>query len=200
MTNKGSGASKGISAADFMAQLETDEEYQAQRVEFKRGLAERTAVWRAAEEPLVAELNAVGVEVDSVWDLVNTDMAYPLALPILIRYLEAGGLPDRVLEGVGRALAVGPAVEFWDRLVELVLSPSSDGQAEGASVAMAASATAEQADELIRIVAETPRRPEHIFFLRPISKLAGERGRDLLASLDSDPVLAIEAQALLEGG
>ncbi len=189
-----------MGAEEFAAQLAADQEYQRQRAAFDKQLEEKAAVWRAAETPLVAELKAVGVDVESVWDLVNTDTPYPSALPILIRYLEAGDLPDRVLEGVGRALAVGPAIEFWDRLVELVLSPSSEGQAEGSSVAVAACATAEQVDDLIRIVTETKRRPEHIFFLRPILRFGGERGRDLLASLYADPALGIEAQALLQGG
>lgn len=200
MTNKRESASEGISAAELMAQLANDKEYQSQRAIFKRDLAERKAVWRAAEEPIVAELRAVGVELDSVWDLVNTDVPYPSALPVLIRYLEDGELPDRVLEGLGRALAVGPAIEFWDRLIALRLSPASAGQAEGSAVALAACVTPDRVDDLIRIVTEEERRPEHIFFLRPILKLGGDRGREVLASLDADPVLAVEAQALLSGG
>ncbi len=154
---------KGMSAAEFAAKLASDQEYERGRANFEEQLEAQAAGWRNAEAPLVGDLRAVGVDVDSVWDLVNTDAPYPSALPILIRYLEAGDLPDRVLEGVGRALAVGPAIEFWDRLVELVLSPSSEGQAEGSAVAVAACTTAEQVDDLIRIVTETKRRPEHIF-------------------------------------
>jgi hypothetical protein len=199
MTNGNRKGRSGMGAEEFAAQLASDQEYQRQRAAFDKQLEEKAAVWRAAETPLVAELKAVGVDVDSVWDLVNTDRPYPSALPVLLRYLEDGDLPDRVLEGVGRSLAVKPAVEFWDRLVELVVSPSSDGQAEGSAVAVAACATAREVDDLIRIVTETERRPEHVYLLRPIWKHGGQRGRDLLASLASDAVLAAEAKALLEG-
>lgn len=200
MTKRKQTRRSGMGAEEFAARLAANKEYQEERAAFEQQLEAKAARWRAAEEPVVGELRAVGVEVDSVWDLVNTDVPYPLALPVLIRYLEDGELPDRVLEGVGRALAVGPAIAFWDRLIPLVLSPASAGQAEGSAVALAACVTAERVDDLIQIVTEEERRPEHIFFLRPILKLGGERGRDVLVSLDSDPVLAVEAQALLSGG
>ena len=190
----------GMGAEEFAARLAANQEYQRGLAAFEEEHDEKVAGWREAEIPLVAELRAVGVEVDSVWDLVNTDAPYPSALPVLIRYLEDGELPDRVLEGVGRALAVVPAIEFWDRLVALVKSAPGAGQAEGSAVALAACATADQIDDLVLIVTKEKRRSEHIFFLRPILKSGGDRGRALLEALDSDPVLAIEAQALLDGG
>ena len=52
---------------------------------------------------------AVGVEIDSVWDLVNTAEPYPAALPVLMEHLERDGYPDRVMESLGRALAVKPS-------------------------------------------------------------------------------------------
>ena len=200
MTKRKQSRRSGMGAEEFAARLAANKEYQEERAAFEQQLDAKAARWRAAEDPIVAELRAVGVEVASVWDLVNTDVPYPSALPVLARYLEDGELPDRVLEGLGRALAVGPAVEFWDRLIALVLSPAGVGQAEGSAVALAACVTADRVEDLIQIVTEEERRPEHIFFLRPILKLGGDRGREVLASLDSDPVLAVEAQALLSGG
>lgn len=188
-----------MGAEEFATTLAADQEYQRGRAAFDEQLEAQASVWRSAEAPLVAELHAVGLDVTSVWDLVNTDTPYPSALPILLQYLEAGDLPDRVLEGVGRSLAVGPSVEFWDRLVELVVSPSSAGQAEGAAVALAGCATDRKVDDLIRVVSETKRRREHIYLLRPISKHGGQRGKDLLISLEFDPVLSTEARALLDG-
>lgn len=111
------GSERGpMSAAEFMAQLEKDEDYQRKRAAFDAELEERTSVLRAAEQPIVADLLDVGIPVESVWDLVNTTAPYPAALPVLVEHLERGEYPDRVMESLGRALAVQPAVAFWDRL------------------------------------------------------------------------------------
>jgi len=47
---------------------------------------------------------------------VNRSEPYPEALPVLIDHLERGGYPDRVMDSLARALAVKPAVSYWDRL------------------------------------------------------------------------------------
>jgi Flp pilus assembly protein TadB len=64
---------------------------------------------RRAELPIVADLRAVGVDVHSVWELVNTSVPYPAALAVLLKHVQLAGYPDRVMESPGRALAVEPA-------------------------------------------------------------------------------------------
>jgi len=113
---------------EFMAQLRRDEEYQAKKVAFDAELQERVNGLRAAEQPLVADLRVAGVEVDSVWDLVNTSEPYPDALPVLVDHLERGDYPGRVMESRGRALAVKPAATFWDRLKALYLDARNPGE------------------------------------------------------------------------
>ncbi len=105
-----------MSATEFMAQMARDEEYQAKKAAFDTDLQERADGLRAAEQPIVADLRVAGVEVDSVWDLVNSSEPYPAALSVLVDHLERGGYPVRVMESLGRALAVKPAATFWDRL------------------------------------------------------------------------------------
>ena len=98
-----------VTAEDLLRELEVDPGYHArvEAAEAERG--ERVRQLRAAERPIVADLNAVGLSVSSVWDLVNTSVTYPDALPILLAHLERGGYPDRVMESLGRALAMKPA-------------------------------------------------------------------------------------------
>src|SRR5690242_13923443 len=102
----GRGKRSGISATELMARLQNDPEYQrkVQAAEAERQV--RVQALRLAEQPIVADLRAVGIQVDSVWDLVNTSDPYPAALPILMEHLEGGGYPERVMESLGRALAV----------------------------------------------------------------------------------------------
>jgi HEAT repeat protein len=94
---------KPISASELMAQLNQDPEFvrrREQRDEQLKALEQRLT---EAEWPLVTALNDAGVQVKSVWDLVNTKRAYPLAIPVLITHLRYP-YPWRIREGIARAL------------------------------------------------------------------------------------------------
>lgn len=55
------------------------------------------------------ELEKVGIHINSVYDLVNTNKSYPKAIPVLIKILEKGIDDTRIKEGIIRALAVKDA-------------------------------------------------------------------------------------------
>ncbi|MFZ2502019.1 MAG: hypothetical protein WAW88_05070 [Nocardioides sp.] len=76
----------------------------------------------------MTDLRSAAVQVDSVWDLVNTSEPYPAALPVLMEHLERGGYPARVMEGLGRSLAVKPSVAFWERLKDRWLHARDSGE------------------------------------------------------------------------
>lgn len=187
----------GVTAAELMAQLEADPEYQRKSRERQAALDEKRKILRAAEELIVSDLLAAGVDVNSVWDLVNTAVPYPSALHVLMKHLELGGYPDRVMESLGRALAVKPSVAFWDRLKALYLAPRGAGEQEGVAVALAACATSDQLDDLIGFLSLEDRGQSRIYFIRPILTVGGDRGRRIVEALRADPVFAKEANALL---
>lgn len=189
--------SSGITAAELAAQLADDQEFKAAAAERDRELRARAAKWRDAERPIIEELSLAGIQVESVWDLVNTSEPYPAALPVLLDHLEKGGYPDRVMEGLGRALAVKPAVSYWNRLKITYLAAEGPEAREGIAVALAASATEAHIDDLIQLLSVEERGPSRIFFLRPLRELGGERGRRVLEPLTSDPTLGPEATVLL---
>ena len=186
-----------ITAAELMAKLQGDPEYQrrTQAVEAER--QERVHKLRQAEQPIVADLRAAGVDVLSVWDLVNTSVPYPKALPVLLKHLQAGGYPDRVMESLGRALAVGPAAFAWHSLHESYLQAKGSGEMEGLAVALAASATPEHLDALIALLDETSRGSTRIHFLRAIKRVGRQRGLEVIKSLRNDALYGAEARALL---
>ena len=190
--------SDAMSATEFMAQLEEDTEYQRKKAAFDAELEERASVLRAAEQPIVAALRRAGAQIDSVWDLVNTAEPYPVALPVLIAHLERGGYPDRVMESLGRALAVKPAVAYWDRLKALYLAPRSTGEEDGAAVALAACATGAQLDDLIGFLSLSERAECRIYFIRPILDVGGQRGREIVESLRFDPMFGKEVGEMLK--
>jgi hypothetical protein len=192
-----------ISATDLIQEVEeklrTDLGYRAKVEAVEAERSERVRALREAEQPIVADLNRAGVSVVSVWDLVNTSDPYPVALPILLDHLERGGYPDRVMESLGRALAVKPSVAWWDRLKALYLAARNPGEEDGTAVALAASATKDQLDDLIGFLSAAERGESRIYFVRPIKRLGGERGRQVLESVRDDATLGREATAALLG-
>jgi hypothetical protein len=115
-----------------------------------------------------------------------------------MEHLERGGYPDRVLEGVARALAVEPAAVYWGRLYVLYLRAEGPDATEGLAAALAASATPEHFDDLVALLDETSRGSTRIHFIRPILRVGGDRGRAVVEALRDDPVFGKEAKALLK--
>ncbi|MDP9903104.1 hypothetical protein [Arthrobacter bambusae] len=191
-------SSKRTTAAELMAQLQNDPEYQRKMQEEEAERQVRVQELSRAEQPIVADLRSVGVEVDSVWDLVNTSVPYPAALPVLLKHLQLGGYPDRVMESLGSALAVRPAVFAWDALRELYLKAGGRGEEEGLAVALAASATDKHLQALIKLLNDDSRSDTRGHFLRAIKRVGGQEGRQVLESLKSDPMWGKEARALLK--
>jgi hypothetical protein len=102
-------------AAEFVAQLQNDPEYQALRKSQDAELAKKSAICAADERGLVGELRGLGYDIDSVYDLVNNSPhpilarrflgPYPAAYPVLIQHLKTQHEPA-IREGIIRALTV----------------------------------------------------------------------------------------------
>lgn len=114
-----------------------------------------------------------------------------------MEHLDRGGYPERVMESLGRALAVRPAVAYWQRLKARWLNARDRGEEDGAAVALAACATKAQIDDMIEFLSIEQRGQSRIYFIRPILKLGGDRGRAVVEALRTDPVSGNEATALL---
>lgn len=163
-----------------------------------RGMCRRDAVARSAHRsaPLVARSRRA-FERRRAIACGPPDIPYPAALPILLQHLQQRGYPDRVMESLGRALAVKPSRDAWYTLRRFFLAADGSGEEEGLAVALAASATADQLDSLIDLLHETSRGSTRIHFLRPIKGVGGNRGIEVL-SLKQDPLFGKEAHALLK--
>lgn len=186
-----------VSAEELAAELESNPEWVRDRDAREAERQERARRLSEAERPIVADLRAVGVLVDSTWDLVNTSDPYLAALPVLMEHLERGGYPERVMQGLGRALAVKPSVAFWERLKARWLDARDSGEEDGTAVALAACATKKQLDDLIAFLSHEERGESRIYFVRSIVRVGGDRGYEVLESLRDDPVLGQAAIARL---
>jgi hypothetical protein len=111
-------------------------------------------------------------------------------------HLQSGGFPDRVLEGLARALAVKPSIAFWGELSSLYQTAKGAGELEGLAVALAACATESEVPDLMRL-ASLRRAESAILLLRPILRLGGAAGRSFIESLASDPLFSTQVAVLL---
>ena len=109
MKKKGSGP---ITAGALMKQLQADPVWQEQQRRQDQAREEYLVQLRKAEAPLLADLANSGLHVQSVWDLVNTSSSYEAAIPILLHHL-LEPYPDKVKEGIARALATRQALVGW---------------------------------------------------------------------------------------
>lgn len=194
---------KSMTLAEHHAQLKREGRYD-DMLEAKRQRAEeieaRAAEWRRAEAPLVEELREAGFEVDSAWDLVNTATPYPAALPILLAHL-GRSYPDRVREGIARALAVRDAKFGWVTLVRLYREEEAGTDAkDGLAVALAAASDDEVVDEVISLARDRAHGGSRLLLLRGLKRARVAEARGALEEFADDPVLGQEARALLSGG
>lgn len=176
-----------LTTDDFVRLKLTDEEKsrlreinQARRKE----RAERSARLREEEKPIVSDLRQEGLDVESIWDLVNTSKQYPKVIPILLRHLS---LPysDRTREGIARSLAV-PEPEIrkaWPVLVAEyrraptgwgIIAPGDTkefrlGAKDGLACALSVAVTDETLPELIAL-AKDPAQGESRILLLPALK------------------------------
>ena len=187
---------KPVSAAELMAMLNSDPEFVAKR---DRAEAERQALaaeWRRAETPLVEDLGAAGVAVDSVWDLVNTSVPYPNAFPVLIDHLQRP-YPGRVREGIARALAVPEAKFAWSVMTRLYRDESVKDAKDGLAVAISAAADDAVIGEVIQLVRDNRHGTSRNFLLKALERSADPRARAVLMELGTDPELKKEIQVVL---
>ena len=97
--------------------------------------AAKWAIWDAEldrdEAPLVKELLNSGIQVSSVWDLVNTKESYPEAITVLVKHLVEYEHHPKTREGIVRALSVpesrGIAFDaLYNEFVSVSVADNSD--------------------------------------------------------------------------
>lgn len=185
-------------AAELIAELEADPDYVARRDEAESQRQRSQIEWRRAEAPLTEQLRQAGFEVDSAWDLVNTSSPYPEALPILLAHL-GRPYPDRVREGIARALAVRDAKFAWGDLIKLYRHEKvGTGAKDGLAVALAAASDDSSVDDVIALARDPVHGDSRLLLLRGLARSRVPEAHSALEEFTQDPVLGEEASALLK--
>jgi hypothetical protein len=190
-----------LSASDAARLKMTDDEISRLRAinqERIRRREEWSARLRVEEEPILIDLRAVGWDVNSVWDLVNTSIPYPEAIPILLKHLTQP-YSDRIKEGIARALAVPDAKDAWPLLVaEYLKAPMGEENGirldakSGLAVALSVTATDEVIEQLISLAKDTSNGDSRLLLLRALRKSRMVVAKSALEELAGDPALKKE--------
>lgn len=192
-----------LSAYDFgKIKLNEDEKMRLRAINESRRQESRykAAEDARAEVPLVQELQAAGAEVSSVWDLVNTKDSYPQLISILFAHLDRP-YPQKVREGIARALAVPESRSHWDELVKRYLAETettTNGMKWALHLAIAAAADISVLDTLIRLAVDRRHGRNRAMFVDALARLNDPRARTALNELAGDPDLADDVRRVMK--
>lgn len=211
-----------VTAAELMERLNANPDYVARKKAQDEAIHRRAEDYARAEAPLVQALNAVGVPVSSVWDLVNagrkrpsrtfrisTDPpeavwdwldanggSYASVLALLLDHLQRP-YPDAVRGGIARALAIPEAKFAWPLLVKLYRQEQGQWTRDGLAVALANIAEDDQLDELINLARDPRNGESRVLLLDALRRSLLPLARRALVEFGADPFLQREAQRIL---
>lgn len=198
-------------AAELMAELLKDKDFQLKKQEKEEKLAQLEKELEKDEKSIVEDLKKVGVTVGSVWDLVNTDKSYTNAIPVLLNHLEFQHHP-RTLAGIARALAIPETnnVEAsWTKLLELYLEETPDeeivkpelrGFKEGLAVALSFLVNENRLDEYMNILKDIRHGESRIILVEGLSSFLNHSKVDnFLKGIKKDKLFGSIAKEILKG-
>jgi hypothetical protein len=190
-----------MTAAEHEAWLKATGQYDAM-AERHRSQEEarqsREAELRRAEAPLVRALAAVGLDVNSVWDLVNrTTRRYPEAVPVLLDHLKQP-YPDEIRGGIARALTVSEARPHWDTLTRLYREEQGKHAKEGLAVAISGIVTDDLIADVIALVRDRRHGESRVLLLDALRRSKDPRAQQTLMELGADPDLQKQIQVIFK--
>ena len=177
--------------AEFLAELQQDEEFQRKQRERDAKLEKRRIEAAKEQKSIVSDLGAVGVYIDSVWDLVNTSEPYFSALPILIEHLDKP-YSQRTKEGIIRAITVEPAKGLaGNKLLKMFRSESDDNLRWVIGNALSRVATEKEITDVLDLLGQAKYGYARSELVHAVARIQGNQGIDLLISLlDDEDVFA----------
>ncbi|GGC55559.1 hypothetical protein IEU95_08715 [Hoyosella rhizosphaerae] len=168
-----------------MGDLERQAQFEA--VEAKR--QEMVRKLREAQQPILADLRAVGFDVPSVWSLGRGGEGFSVVLPVLLKHLERGGYPDRIMGALASRLGVKEMRPYWDKLRDMYVRATGPHEKDSLAAALAETVTREREEDLISLIRDDSLGDSRIMLLRGLIRLRSDRSRAVMDSLVDHPVL-----------
>jgi hypothetical protein len=184
------------------AQLKAEGGYEAVKARQERQEEERqrrVAEWRQAEKPLVDEINTTGLAVTSVWDLVNSKARHSAVIPILLDHLTRP-YPERVREGIARALAVPESIVGWKILLNAFRDEknySTTGPKWALALALGAAGTDDVLDDVFPLLEDENLGRNRVPLLPVLGRSRNPRSRVVLNALKDDETIGKEVKKVL---
>jgi hypothetical protein len=189
---------KKQTVAEFLAELEKNPTFRAQRQEREEAFRRRHEELRQAQAPLVQALAEVGLEVESVWDLVNRPTRhYPEAVPVLLDHLQRP-YPDAIRDGIARALTVADARPHWKTLTRLYREEHGRRTKDGLAVAISGIATDEVIEDVIALARDKRNGTSRVLLLYALERSKDPRAQRALMELGTDPELQKQIQIIFK--
>lgn len=195
-----------VTATELMQELEdryrNDPEYRASCDRQEAEHRARRAELERAERPLVEDLRAAGTPVGSAWELYEHPELGETAYPLLVKHLRLD-YPDRILNGIARGFTKEVARKHWPELLSIYLADDRPESRDGLAATLSACALRAHYDDLLSILDNEDLGETRIYFLRPVNRIGNRMapgaGREVIERFRGDPVLGVEADAILRG-
>jgi len=188
-----------ITAAELLEKLSRDEEYQKWLKEKEQVGMALKAAYREDATPLIEDLRNAGFNIESHWDLVNTNSSYEAAVPILLKHLPRP-YHLKTKEGIVRALTVKEAV---GRATPLLIAEYEQTPKEEENLrwlignAVSVTISRHDIDAVVSIVSEQSNGTSREMFVVALGKVTSDKAEDVLIKLlDDDEVVAHALEAL----
>lgn len=143
-----------------------------------------------------SELAKVGITVNDIYDLVNTDKPYPAAVPVLLDLLQEGIEHIGIKEGVIRALAVKEAIGkaspvLLDEYSKIPKDKMFLRWAIGNTIYI--TITEDDVERILPIVQDKENGMSRQMFVAALGKVTSGKTEDVLIKLLDDEEVAAQA-------
>jgi hypothetical protein len=192
-------AKKLKTAAELLTELNINPDYKRFIKDKEQERYKTEEQLRNEEFDIIAQLKNVGLNVSSVWDLVNAKYSYPNAINILINNLQIE-YDNKIKEGIIRALSVKEAIglanpaliEEYNRIPkEEMLLRWTIGNTIYTTI------TEDSVDSILPIVQDKTNGMSRQMFVLALGKLKSEKAENvLICLLDDDEVIHQALEAL----
>lgn len=185
-------------AVQIIAELNSSPEFLARARERELAREAKSRELSAAELPLVDALHGAGIDVKSVWDLPQREGGYAEAIPVLFDHVKVE-YPDRIREGILRAMATQEARGRWNDLLmffeknTLRLSPELHFFT---AVALAGAADDSVIDDVIRLAGDRRHGSARLPLLHALQQSDNPKAKAKILELRADPDLGKEVKKL----
>lgn len=185
-------------AAELLAELQSDSAFLARRLASEKDRKDLESELSKAEEPLIFALQKVGVDVKSVWDLIDRQGGCNQVVDVLLQHVKLD-YPDRIREGILRALATPDAIGHWDELMiffehnSLSLPPELRYLT---AVALNGAANDSVIDDVIRLVSDVRYGFDRMPLLYALQRSENAKAKMALHALRKDPFVGKEVKRL----